>query len=695
MTTAPRKTKIGRAALAALFLLFLIVPAGWARAEQEATAKSQCDWDAILACLTELISGASNFVASTVAKIVDFFIIITAAFMQLMIDVNSGVLHSAPVLTGFPIALNVANLGFVLAIIVIAFGTILRYESYQAKKTLVKLIAAALLVNFSMLIIGVFIDFSNVVSGFFFDRAAFTGNRADFSKDLAESLNVSKLNAPKAKGDGTENLRDLNTLDALTAEGFKFLLTLSASAILGFLIIVTFIAYAVMITVRYVALIVLIILMPLAWLFWVIPDLSGLTRKWWDNFMKWIFFLPAASFFLYLFVKSSADMKQFIANSLDKNDPAQAGELLLVIQNGMLTYLQILAMVGLLLGGLIAANKMGVMGASAALSIAERGMRKIGLAPVAAGRRAARAAGRGGVGVAKYAGTRGAKATTRGLSMALSSKALRWIPGAKAAANKLAAAGARRSEVEGYQKENLKNLTNKQFESYLQQLPAGPVAQSAVLAEAIERKMLAKAGPEILMKMADAARLTNPGTDEKDIKEIKDILSVRPDLAGKILVGEPKNPPQRRAGETPEQLAERTRAQKIKEATQKVPAGKASELTKEALGEVNVVVNLTSSAISNIYHEGNEEKISALNETLRKTVRPGMRDLPKNISQMRKEERDAKRSGDTGREEDAKAVLRQLYDDQRNFIAGMDETEKAAYDRLEHIEQRILNPDNT
>jgi len=48
---------------------------------------------------------------------------------------------------GWGIVRDVANLGFVLVIIVIALATILRRQEYGFKKLLPKLIAAAILVN--------------------------------------------------------------------------------------------------------------------------------------------------------------------------------------------------------------------------------------------------------------------------------------------------------------------------------------------------------------------------------------------------------------------------------------------------------------------------------------------------------------------------------------------------------------------
>lgn len=71
---------------------------------------------------------------------------------------------------GFGISLQIANVVFVIAIIAIAFATILRWKEYEAKKLLSKLILATLLVNFSLLIAGVMLDASNVFTLYFISQ---------------------------------------------------------------------------------------------------------------------------------------------------------------------------------------------------------------------------------------------------------------------------------------------------------------------------------------------------------------------------------------------------------------------------------------------------------------------------------------------------------------------------------------------
>ena len=79
-----------------------------------------------------------------------FLIAVEAWAMQIILQLNVGIVNTAIVQTGFGISLAIANLGFVFAIVVIAIATIIRYESYGLRQTLWRLIVAAILVNFSL-----------------------------------------------------------------------------------------------------------------------------------------------------------------------------------------------------------------------------------------------------------------------------------------------------------------------------------------------------------------------------------------------------------------------------------------------------------------------------------------------------------------------------------------------------------------
>jgi len=64
---------------------------------------------------------------------------------------------------GWVVIRDIANMAIVVSLIIIAFSTVLKVQSFVASKMLTKLVVAAILVNFSKLIAGFLIDFGQVL----------------------------------------------------------------------------------------------------------------------------------------------------------------------------------------------------------------------------------------------------------------------------------------------------------------------------------------------------------------------------------------------------------------------------------------------------------------------------------------------------------------------------------------------------
>src|SRR3989344_8276587 len=122
-----------------------------------------------------------------VGYVASLFVNIGGSLVNWTLDLNSQVLNNSTVSIGWTVSRDIANLGFVLAIIIIAFATILRIESYQMEKLPANLITAALLVNFSLVFAGIFIDFSGILTNFFINRAT-SNNPSAIGAGLADAF---------------------------------------------------------------------------------------------------------------------------------------------------------------------------------------------------------------------------------------------------------------------------------------------------------------------------------------------------------------------------------------------------------------------------------------------------------------------------------------------------------------------------
>ena len=99
--------------------------------------------------------------------------------------------------------------------------------------------------------------------------------------------------------------------------------------VLSGLAAIVLITLAVLLLVRYVALGILLILLPLAWLTWIFPSFKSNFSKWWSEFIKWAFFPPLALFFVYLAfvtaVKGTASGQQYLSTAAAIPNNAASG----------------------------------------------------------------------------------------------------------------------------------------------------------------------------------------------------------------------------------------------------------------------------------------------------------------------------------------------------------------------------------
>ena len=196
---------------------------------------------------------------------------------------------------GWTITRDIVNMFFILALVVIAFATILRIETYGIKTLLPKLILIALLINFSYVICGLIIDATQITATYFVKQIE--------TEDIAIAV-LSRLRVVDAIR-GTEGqmvpITDYDT-------DMVLILTTAFSAIVVFAAGFVMLVGAILLFIRVGALWALIILSPFAWFFSVFPGkLKGYADQWWGNFLKWAFFAPIYIFFIFLVLKISEE----------------------------------------------------------------------------------------------------------------------------------------------------------------------------------------------------------------------------------------------------------------------------------------------------------------------------------------------------------------------------------------------------
>lgn len=313
--------------------------------------------------------GAFKVFAYIFNTVLGFLFMLAGGLVNIAMSLNAQILDKTNTLVtiGWTITRDVANLGFVLIMIVMAVATIVRYEKYSVQKLLPLLIGAAILVNFSLTIAGVFISFSDTISNAFSTRLIAGGATSrNFTDAIAGAFNPQRLlikdtgnPSPPDPASQGNFLSDISAAALISISGLVFNVVFLAIAVLSMA------ALALMLLYRYIYLSILLILSPLAWMFWVFPDLEYLYKDWWKNFIKWCFFLPAVTFFLYLAVETAFQLKD---SPIFINATGFTGALTSIMAQGA----QMIVLAGLLLGGLIVAQKLGIEGASGAMKLATK-----------------------------------------------------------------------------------------------------------------------------------------------------------------------------------------------------------------------------------------------------------------------------------------------------------------------------------
>ncbi|HBV58360.1 MAG TPA: hypothetical protein DEB73_03845 [Candidatus Magasanikbacteria bacterium] len=211
--------------------------------------------------------------------------------IDLLIQISSynSFLDANVVSVGWVLVRDVANMFFILIMLVIAFGTMLKIEAYSWKKLLPRLILTALLVNFSKTFIGLLIDFSQVIMLTFVNgyAAAAGGNFMKLFQieELFKSYALSPQDIDVSFGGNVE---------------FKVLMGFALGTVmLGISLIVILIFVAILLF-RIITLWILIVLSPLAFLLGTFPKGQEYYGQWWKQLQGQIIVGPMVAFFLWL-----------------------------------------------------------------------------------------------------------------------------------------------------------------------------------------------------------------------------------------------------------------------------------------------------------------------------------------------------------------------------------------------------------
>ncbi|MFA6272390.1 MAG: hypothetical protein WC693_04805 [Patescibacteria group bacterium] len=313
--------------------------------------------------VSEAIIGAIGDFGANIMQLLGSLLGMIIELVIKIFSYNNFVNMKAPpaVHIGWTIIRDLSNMMFIVILIVIAFGTIMKLQQYHARSLLTKMIIMAVLINFSKTITGIFVDFSQVIMLTFVysfqDSAAIV---------LTVGLNLAQMTSFAQDTKGFVN--ELKGIGSVIMAIFlaNGMLVVAIAVLLAMLVILV---------ARILMIWILVILSPVAYIASVLPNTSRYASRWWTELGKNLTAGPVLAFFLWLslsVISTSAgapidlsDIGVSDGTIADPTAPDAAklpkGASAIMNTQNMFNYIITIA---LLLTGIMLTQEFGVMGGS-------------------------------------------------------------------------------------------------------------------------------------------------------------------------------------------------------------------------------------------------------------------------------------------------------------------------------------------
>lgn len=305
------------------------------------------------------------------------WILMLITTVMLKIATYNNFLREGMVQSGWRIVRDICNNFFIILLLITAISTMLRQGEFKDWRSMLpKILVAAVVINFSLLMCGILIDVSQIFTLTFASPLnSITGyNVILAAMGIPSGMQLSKLLS--AKENSLETTSRVDPIDLIAALFYAIVTT--------FVTIVVIIAVTVILAYRIVWLWFLIILSPLPILLQIFKKGANYASQWWSEFTKYLIVGPVVMFFLYLSFMAMGQMDNTgyggnSSNILNVDTGKWEGEATIgnnsnvtvtagsdtvslsnaASPNGLINFLII---VGLMVGSLIMAQKMGVGG---------------------------------------------------------------------------------------------------------------------------------------------------------------------------------------------------------------------------------------------------------------------------------------------------------------------------------------------
>ncbi|MDP3731238.1 MAG: hypothetical protein Q8R34_01965 [bacterium] len=231
------------------------------------------------------VSSVILYMSNVVMALLGNALAMVAGWLGSFLKLQSGYFENLTIVeNSWAVFRDFTNMFFILILIIIAFATIFDMQNYNWKGLMAKFIIAALMINFSLAIGGLFIKISTTLSNVAIN--SFTDITANLAGGFGLNEMITARGASATSGDLLANVVLMQVISSIG------MIIMTAIVLLAF---VSAFAFSVA---RVPVLWVLLIVSPIAWITYILPQTRGIWSKWWKWFLCWTFFMPAYLFSL-------------------------------------------------------------------------------------------------------------------------------------------------------------------------------------------------------------------------------------------------------------------------------------------------------------------------------------------------------------------------------------------------------------
>ena len=261
-----------------------------------AEEKVECGWlTAPLACVKNIALNTLVYLGYLILTLVSVLLYLAGTILNYVI--NETILNMAARVSqmgginiAWKVIRDVMNIAFIFLLVYESIKVIIGVSNTgTVQKFIVNLVLAAVLVNFSLFFTKILIDASNVVTVGFYNSIIGSSN-----VQVLGGNSISGLSVPFMRSLGVSSFWSLDLITSVTRGGNQggLLIMAIGGSILFLVVSFVFFAIAIMFIIRYIALILLMMLSPIAYMGIALPAIKPYSKQWWDALQSQLLFAP-------------------------------------------------------------------------------------------------------------------------------------------------------------------------------------------------------------------------------------------------------------------------------------------------------------------------------------------------------------------------------------------------------------------